>query len=99
MRAAAAEIVGQSRLDLGRGRLRGLVQEGLGLHDHAVHAIAALGGLLLDEGALHRMQILARAQSLESDDLRLADVVQRGDAGTHRASVEDYGAGTALTAT
>ena len=52
MGAAAAEIARQRGLDLGFGRLGGLVEQGLGLHDHAAQAIAALGGLLLDEGAL-----------------------------------------------
>ncbi len=40
-------------------------------HDHAVDAVAALGGLFLDEGALHRMRLLRRAEAFERDDLLL----------------------------
>src|SRR5580704_15967676 len=73
VRAATAEIVGERRLDLRRRRFGDLVQERLGLHDHSVQAITALGGLLFDEGALHRMRIVARAESFQGDDLAVAD--------------------------
>ena len=58
MRPAAAEIVRERLLDLRLGRLLVLGEEGGRLHDHAVDAVAALHGLLVDEGPLHRMRLL-----------------------------------------
>ena len=49
---------------LGRRGLR--VEQRLGRHDHAVAAVAALAGLLLDEGLLQRVQLLDRAQALDA---------------------------------
>ena len=69
MRAAAAEIVGERLLDLGLARLLVLREEGRRLHDHAVDAVAALRGLFVDEGLLHRMRLLRRAEPFERHDL------------------------------
>jgi hypothetical protein len=69
MRAAPAQIPGERILDVGLARLAVFSKEGGRLHDHAVDAVAALHGLLLDEGALQRVQIFRRAQALEGDDL------------------------------
>ena len=55
--SAAAEMTGQRLAHVGIGRLRLLIQQFLGLHDHAVDAIAALRGLLVDEGLLQRMRL------------------------------------------
>ena len=58
VRAAATQIACERLSDLilagplVRGEQRGR------LHDHAVDAVAALGGLLLDEGLLHRVRCL-----------------------------------------
>ncbi len=97
MRAAAAEIVLQCFLDLGFGRPRVLAEEGGGFHDHAVDAVAALGRLLLDEGALHRVRLFGRAQAFERHDLLLGgERGQRHDSGAHRLAVDLHGAGAAL---
>src|SRR5438874_2829160 len=69
MGAAAAEVVGERVLDLRFGRLLGLGEERRGFHDHAVDAIAALRRLLLDEGALHRMRLLRRAEPFQGHHL------------------------------
>jgi hypothetical protein len=55
---AAAEDAGHCLLNLGAGRLRILIEEGLRREDHAVQAVAALRRLLLDEGALDGMRPL-----------------------------------------
>ena len=55
VRAAAAQVGLQRRADLGVRRRCGLFsQQRLRPHDHAGDAVAALRGLLFDEGALHR---------------------------------------------
>src|SRR4029077_10002232 len=55
--AATADVTVQRPLDIGDRRMGILVEQGLGAHDHAVHAIAALRCLLLDERRLHRMRM------------------------------------------
>src|SRR5712671_7943482 len=62
MRATAAKIVRQFGFDLLFRRPRVALQQGRGLHDHAVDAVAALHGLLRNEGLLDRMRIRVRAQ-------------------------------------
>src|SRR5689334_8664728 len=52
MRAAAAEIILQRVLDLMHARLGIFLQQGGGLHDHAIDAITALHRLFRDEGGL-----------------------------------------------
>ncbi len=52
--AAAAEVDRHARADLRLARVRVALQQRLGAHHHAGDAVAALGGLLVDEGALHR---------------------------------------------
>jgi hypothetical protein len=58
MRSATTEIVGKCVLDVGFAWLLVLCQEGGRLHDHAVDAVAALRGLLVDESFLNWMRFL-----------------------------------------
>src|SRR4029077_3793342 len=69
MRAAAAQIVGEHLLDLRRAWPLAFVgvEKGGRLHDHAVDAVAALDGLLVDKGLLQRMRVLRAAEALERD--------------------------------
>src|SRR5262245_26659565 len=100
MRSAAAKISSERILDVGLAWLRASCQEGCCLHDHTVNAIAALRRLFLDEGALHRVQIVRRAQSFERHDL--AVFVKRGQrqhAGADRLAIEVHGTGAALRET
>src|SRR2546430_2653543 len=84
MRPAAAEVVRQRAPDVALARLLVLGEEGGRLHDHAVDAVAALGGLLVDEGLLHAMQLLAAGEALERHDLLLPfDRGQRSLARAH----------------
>src|SRR5262249_34073695 len=72
--------------------------KGRRLHDHAVDAVAALRRLLLDEGALHWVRPLRRAEAFERDYLLLCgDLRQRRDARAHGLAVDMHGAGAALT--
>src|SRR3954471_22567558 len=54
MSAAAAQIIAYGLQPLGLGGVRGTYQQLLRRHDHAVEAVAAFPGLLLDESGLHR---------------------------------------------
>ena len=56
MRAAAAQVAGQGLGDFLVGGRGLVVEQGHQGHDHAVGAVAALGGLLVDERLLHRVQ-------------------------------------------
>src|SRR5438309_4530869 len=100
MGAAATEIVGERNPDLGFARVLGLRQEGGRLHDHAVDAVAALCGLLVDEGLLHAMHLLALGQAFERDDLLFrADRAERDLARAHGLAVDMHRAGAALAET
>src|SRR5262245_45371785 len=69
MGTAAADIVGERVADIRLGRILVAGEERDRLHDHAIDAIAALHGLLLDKGALHRVQPVALGEALDGHDL------------------------------
>src|SRR3954470_14607537 len=96
VRPAAAEVGGERLPDIGLIRFRIAIEQRLGAHDHAVDAVAALSGLLGDEGTLQRMRLLERAEALERDDLGALQRVDRRHAGAHRLPVHQHGAGAAL---
>ena len=68
MRAAAADIAVERGRDFGPRRRRILVEQRLGRDQDAGEAVAALAGLLVDEGLLQRVRALGRAQPLDGDD-------------------------------
>jgi len=96
MGPAPAEVAGERLLDVGFTRVLAGGQEGRGLHDHAVDAVAALHGLLVDEGLLYGMRTLRRAETFQRDDLLRPDRRERHHARAHRLAVEMHRAGTAL---
>ena len=96
MGAAAAQIAIQRLLDVIAGRMRILVEQGLRGHDHAADAVAALRGLLVNEGLLKLARILLRAEALERGDLLAFGKGERRDAGMDGIAVHDDGAGAAL---
>src|SRR6266571_3931789 len=97
MGAAATEIAGERLSDIGLARLLVLRQERGGLHDHAVDAVAALHRLRVDEGLLHRMRLLDRAEALQRNDLLgLRELADRRDARAHGDAVDVDRAGAAL---
>src|SRR6202040_905923 len=57
MGSAATKIVRQLGFDLLFRRFSVVRQQGGGLHDHAVDAVAALHGLLVHEGLLERVRM------------------------------------------
>jgi len=96
MSTTTAQIVGKRLLDLRIAGALGGGEKGGRLHDHAADAVAALRGLLLDEGFLDGMQLVACAQALQGHDLFRADRRERHHEGAHRPAVKVYGAGPAL---
>ena len=61
MGTAPAEIAVQRLLDLHIGGFGSFIEQRLGRHDHAVDAVAALRGLLIDKSLLNLVQFLGRA--------------------------------------
>ena len=61
MRTASAKIVAQRFHRFALARLLVAKQQCFGGHDHAVEAVAALRGLLLDERILHRIWMVSLA--------------------------------------
>ena len=84
MGAAAAQIAVQRLLDVVARRMRIPVEQRLRGHDHATDAVAALGGLLVDESLLQLARMLLRAEPLEGGDLLAFGRGERRDAGMER---------------
>ena len=78
-------------------RFRRLIEQRLRRHDHAVGAIAALRGLLGDEGRLEGVGLLGRAQSLESRNRAARGLPHRSDAGARGFSLDQNRASPALS--
>jgi hypothetical protein len=66
------------------------------LHDHAVDAVPALHGLLIDERLLQRMETVWRTQPFQRDDMPRTDAGQRCHAGTDGAAINVHGTCAAL---
>ena len=96
MSAAAAQIAGQRLFDLGVGGLGVFVEQRFGGHDHAIDAVAALHGLLVDKGLLDLVHLLGGAETFEGGDGLVLRAAHRGDAGADGVAVDDYGASAAL---
>ena len=78
VRAAPADVPFEGVGDLGLGRIRLPEEQGVGLHDHARRAVAALEGAVIDEGLLERMQAAALGQALDGQDA-LPSTLARGN--------------------
>src|SRR5229473_2619633 len=96
MRAAPAQVVGQSPLNLLRGGPWIRVEKRLRGHDHPVRAITALRSLLVDESPLQRMWTLNGSQPLKCDDFGSRDRRYRCYARAGRHSVQEHRAGPTL---
>ncbi|MNP51905.1 hypothetical protein D3C76_1462600 [compost metagenome] len=96
MGAAAAEIGRQLVANLRLAGVRIAVEQGLGRHDHAVHAVATLRRLLLNESLLHRVRVLTGADAFEGGDFPAFGTGQREHTRPRRNTIDDHRAGTAL---
>jgi hypothetical protein len=72
------------------------IQKGLGAHDHAGDAVAALCCLLIGKGALQRTHPFGGAQPFHSAHRPASEGTERRDAGKNRLPVQLHGAGAAL---
>ena len=97
MRSAAAEVVCQCLSDIIVGRMRRLLKKARRLHDHAVDAVPALHGLLIDERLLQRMQTIRRTQPLQRNNMPSTDAGQRCHAGADGAAINVHGTCAALS--
>src|SRR6266404_1172913 len=86
----------QRRLDVAVARPGIAIEQRLRRHHHAVAAVAALAGLLLDERPLERMQRLDGAEPLDRRDVALRDARDRRHAGAHGLAVHQHRARAAL---
>src|SRR5437870_4903199 len=77
---APTEMVVQRALDFFVAGIWIAIQQRLCGHDHAVGAVTALSGLLVDEGPLQRVRFLEGTQSLQGGDLVVPDVLQGSQA-------------------
>src|SRR5215510_4127612 len=89
-------MAGQALAHLRLGRLRIALEQVGRRNDHAVGAVAALRGLLVDEGLLQWMQLVEGAEPLQRGDLVLAELRDRHHAGAHGRAVDEHRAGPAL---
>src|SRR2546425_2475500 len=92
MGSTAAQILRERGTNLLLAGLAVGLQQGRGLHDHAVDAVAALGGLLVNERLLQRVRLSRRAQPFERHDLPAHRRGYRHRARAHRLAVDEYGA-------
>jgi hypothetical protein len=72
------------------------IEQSLGGHDHAVHAVAALCSLFVDKSLLQRMRMRDASQAFQRRDLLIAYGAHRERARAHRLARHDHGARTAL---
>src|SRR5580658_5951112 len=94
IRTAAADI-GNTRVDVGVGRLgKGLQECGHG-HDLPGLAVAALWNALFDPRALYRM-VVVRGEALDGDHLRAIESTDRHRTGPHGGAVDMHRASAAL---
>ena len=89
---AAAEIA----LQHPRQILARLLVEGRRGHDHAGGAEAALKGLRIEKGLLHRVQPAVLRQALDGRDRAALGAIGRHQAAMERHAVEPDGAGAAI---
>src|SRR6266478_10071688 len=97
MRPASAEIALQLGADISIRNDGIVLEQSLRPHHHAGNAVAALRGLLGDEGALHWAGIIGAAQSLHRSDLSAFQQQDRRNAGKDGLAVYHDGACAALT--
>ena len=96
MRAAAAQVAGESFFDLRVRRFWVFIEQGFAGHDHTVDAVAALHGLLVDESLLDLVHLLGIAQAFERDDGFILRCAHGSDTGANRVAVHDHRASAAL---
>ena len=96
MRTAAAQISIQGLPNLRIIWMRGFPKQRRRGNDHPVEAVAALGGLFINKGALKRVKFAVLDQSFQGRDARRSDLRYRQLAGLLRLVAEQYHTGSAF---
>ena len=94
--AVIAGAAAQITLQHARQVLARLCIEGRGGHDHAGGAKAALKGLRVEKGLLHRVQLAVPLQTLDGGDGAACGPKSRQQAAMERHPVQPHGAGAAI---
>jgi hypothetical protein len=92
---AAADVAGHRVVDIGIRRMRVARKQRRSRHDLARLAVAALNDLAVEPGLLDLGARRCRADRLDRRDLRGANAVDIGDAGTGGDAIDMHGAGAA----
>ena len=99
IRAAAADVAAHSLADaLGVAAGVALGEQPDGAHDLAGRAVAALKPVVIEEGRLHRMEVVASGEALDGQHLGAVEARGEREAGIDPAPVDEDGAGAALAA-
>src|SRR5215475_11259664 len=93
--SAAANVAAHGVVDIGIGRMRVACEKRRGRHDLSGLAVAALDHFMVEPGLLDLRACRCRADPLDGGHLRLADAVNRSDAGTGGDAVDMHSAGAA----
>src|SRR5580693_300292 len=93
---AAAEVAGERGPDLVRARARVAGEQGLGGHQQARSAVAALGRAEVGESGLERVEVVAELEPLDGLDRASLGLRRQHQAGEHRPPVEEHRAGPTL---
>ena len=93
---ATTEVAFQAKPDVLFGRVRILVEQARGGHDHAGCAVAALQAMVLHEGLLHRVQrAVGVGHAFDGLDLLAIGLHRKDGAALHSLTIEMDGAGAA----
>src|SRR5215212_2280740 len=95
MGAASTEAIVECRPDVGLRRPAVLLEEMSGRHDDARDAVAALGGLLVQECLLQGMEAVGCSEPFQCDDLTPGDVAHGQLARPYGLTVDVDSAGAA----
>src|SRR5882672_6506451 len=93
---AAAQVAGERVANLGHRRVRVLVEQPLGGHDHAGAAEAALQRPLVLERLLNRMEAIGGREPFDGEHVATVDLSREHQARVHDIPVDDDGAGAAV---
>ena len=94
--AAAADVAAHQLADLVGGLRLAFGDQAGGRADLARRAVAALEGVVVDEGLLQRMQRAVRRQAFDGGDLRAVLHHRQREAGIDAPAVDQHRAGAAL---
>ena len=85
-----------SRGWLTKKQLQGLHGKAQQINDLPPGKLAALEAIMLDEGGLHRMQLLALRETFDGRDLVAFHSRGEKETGIHPPAIDEHGAGAAL---